>query len=586
MLFSEKSNSPVNIPNQTLAFSSPFSRSAFEETLTIEGRCIVGLDVEIYDTPELVTSIECDEDGVFSAELNLPGTTSTVEIMLIQRESEGSDPIETAFRTFLRFNFEGNSRFENALTVLNRRCLECHDSGANKPELNFDYNLESDFITNEWIIPQDEHNSKLLNRTKFHNGVTSAPANGENMPKGAERYNAFTEQEYNILKYWVVNMQQFSSTVEILSPSSEATVASTVVLSGNCEAGKDVHIFFGSFKIGEYPCSGNFSELLPVTGPDGIVTFSVRQFDVNEEIIGDDTIRLNKDTSSIQAVEIMNPAALTETSSELEIEGICHRGLSLEFSLSGNIISSLNCPISESFQQIINLTGDDGLKELIISQVDGLGTIQSQFSRSFVKDSVAPILTFDPAVPQNGSEVLGSLPLSGRCETGLNVYIVGTGISNPVTLNCNNSQEWSYTVLFTSEAEMKQVVISSADIAGNETTIMRNFRRFPQGSLIITSPQQGAVVQTQVLLSGICTPNFPMQFSGHSNASFSSTCPENGQFQQLLEINVADGTREIVVDQEIGSFQQIRASVFIIKTLRPLIFLLLLLKIIPKLMEM
>ena len=90
-------------------------------------------------------------------------------------------------------------------------------------------------------------------------------------------------------------------------------------------------------------------------------------------------------------------------------------------------------------------------------------TASTTISRIF--DTVAPVLTI--ATPATASYTkLGSVVLSGACETGLLVNVGGTGLSTIGTTPCASST-FSTTVSFSAGDGSKNMTVSQTDAAGN-----------------------------------------------------------------------------------------------------------------------
>lgn len=559
--FSDR-RSPLSEQTGSLEFISPGAFSTFQNNLLIVGKCFPESVIQIHRLPDLLQTIDCEESSTFNTLINIEGPDGEVEIRLSQISSLNNNPI-TATRTFIKSNSASSDNyFQKAMIVMQNRCLHCH--GSNGPaHLVFDYVKEEDFVNNGWIIPGDEHASKITNRTKFHNGVTNAPPNAENMPMGGS-YNSFRLEEYEDLRNWVVNTEVQANLVNIFSPVQSASVVSNVLISGSCQENIDVVLFQDEVQIATTNCDGNFSRLIPISGADGEKVLIARQYDTQNEIIGTDSVTIIKDTGNTVNVQIQQPSPLTRTRKDILVEGVCSVGLDLKFTIqSSSINPSIEaCNAQGTFSKLIELQGADGEKTIIIDQQDQLQTVLSSDSRIFIKDTTPPALTF--IAPEEGEKAVTGLVLNGECEESLPITVSGNGITNPATINCEQGA-WQYTVLFTQGLGIKNVTLRSTDQASNTSFVSRNFERVDTTEtpiLSIASPVNNFHTQTEVILTGICTPNIDLNISGDVQSE-TIPCTENGQFERVKSLIGLDGIKQIIVSQSVnGNTLSDQVSVF------------------------
>ena len=541
------SRSPSQVKFQELMISSPSAYSTFHTALILKGYCQFGMSVQIYHLGKIVDTHECQKEQKFSTTIRPEGPDGVVTIDFYQVEPRSGEVLS---RVSIAFTKSSVNTFDPALSVLANNCLNCH--GVNSGSLNFDFTSEQDFIDKGWVVPGSEELSKLTNRTKHFQGVTTASPGAQNMPMGSA-YKDFKRDEYNILRDWVVSLQTRVNPVNIVTPLEQASVVSTVLVSGTCDSEYDVIISLDQSSVATLSCSGTFERLISVPGVDGVKVISVVQYDEDNQMIGSDSVSVKKDTLSVANVEIVAPDSMATFQQNLLLEGNCSSGLNLRLSIDGEEISTnqLTCSSGGDFQQQVSLPGLDGQKNILVEQLDQFGNILGSNNRIFLKDNVAPELSI--SMPDAGTAGLSGLTMSGTCETNAPVSFSGSGLSNPSSFVCMNSN-WSYTALFSSGLGTKNIVVSSSDRAGNSIQISRTFTRvqtLAQPVLEIATPLSLFRTQEDVVLTGLCTPEINITFSGDITND-SSLCPQSGTFEKLVKLLGNDGEKTIRIRQTVN----------------------------------
>ncbi|MBS1961388.1 MAG: hypothetical protein JST04_04165 [Bdellovibrionales bacterium] len=154
----------------------------------------------------------------------------------------------------------------------------------------------------------------------------------------------------------------------------------------------------------------------------------------------------------------------------------------------------------------------DGAFTVTADHSDAVGNAAPQDSRSFIKDTVAPVVAISsPAAGSfvNNSNVT-SFAVSGTCtENGVNVVLSGDASKS---ISCSGGA-WSTTVDFSGAADGTVTLTSTqTDTAGNSLARSRTFTKDTSAPTVaITSPTSGSALNIQnanaFAVSGTCSEN-------------------------------------------------------------------------------
>src|SRR4051812_32468824 len=111
----------------------------------------------------------------------LPAAPKKTDLVFEEKKLPGKDPI---------VEVKDGTNFEKAVAVMNKNCLSCHNSNADRVFLLSSDPQENDFIKQSMIVPGNSRSSLLIQRMQ-HSGE-----GGGNMPL----YNQdFTLDEFNTI---------------------------------------------------------------------------------------------------------------------------------------------------------------------------------------------------------------------------------------------------------------------------------------------------------------------------------------------------------------------------------------------------
>lgn len=261
--------------------------------------------------------------------------------------------------------------------------------------------------------------------------------------------------------------------ISFVSPLAGTSAQNGVTITGSCEGVLPITIGGpGLSSPTSTTCNfGSFSQAIVFTSGDGTKTITISQTD-SAGNVGSASRDFVNDTTP-PALAITGPAANTSAQTGVTLTGTCETGLAL--SLSGVGLSSpasATCS-SGAFSQAVTFTAGDGVKNIIVSQVDLAGNSSSD-NRDFIKDTTPPAI--DIVGPPAGTAAQASVTLTGHCETGLTITYGGTGILSTITGACSGGT-YSQQVFFSSGDGTKTITVSQTDSAGNTGTASMDYVR-------------------------------------------------------------------------------------------------------------
>lgn len=329
----------------------------------------------------------------------------------------------------------------------------------------------------------------------------------------------------------------------IAAPVAGTAAQSSLSLSGACESGLAVSITGAVSAASTATCTaGGFSSNITFSAGDGTKAISVSQTDSAGNVATVSRSFLRKNTGP--NLTIATPAANSVAKTSVTIAGTCEGTNAIQITGSGAIATSASCT-SSAFSIAVNLSSGDGAKVISLSQSDTIGNVTT-VSRSFVKDSTAPILTFTS--PASGTVAKTSVNISGTCEANGTIQIFGAGVSAASTTTCANSL-FSATATLSSGDGAKTISISQTDAAGNLGSAALNVVRDNTAPITtVVTPAPNVLTKANLQISGACETGLTVSFSG-TNVTVTTAVCSAGAYTKLVTLTGADGAKSISVGQ-------------------------------------
>jgi uncharacterized delta-60 repeat protein len=313
-------------------------------------------------------------------------------------------------------------------------------------------------------------------------------------------------------------------TVTLSFTSNHPLTGSTATLGGSsvtpsCVAGTGVTV--------------NCTATLTVTGgapvADGVVAFSI-----SVTTVGGTTVTPVTATNDSSSVTVLRATPATPSVSVTSptnnttpgITGSCTTGDGVTVAVAGQ---TLTTTCASSAYSVTPTAIADGSYTVSVTQTDAAGNVSTAATTPLVIDTVAPVVTI--STPTN-TQPIGASTISGTCESGYNVLVLGTGFTpNSGTILCV-SGGYSYSITITGATTFS---VSETDGAGNTTSATGN-TTVPAGinpiwSLSVNvSTGSGA---TSGGSSGMITP--PVSVNGVGGITFTKK-----QFLKNLVLRMSD----------------------------------------------
>lgn len=329
------------------------------------------------------------------------------------------------------------------------------------------------------------------------------------------------------------------------SPASGTSFQGSVTVVGTCENGLTVSVAGSPASDISAPssmtcASGAFSLNISLAGSDGSKSLVLSSTDAaaNTSTV---SFSLLKDTTA-PALAFTNPAAGTAGKNGLTIEGTCEVNLPITLSGAGLTSPTSATCVNGVFSEDIVFTAVDGNKVIEIAQADGAGN-NTTATRTFVKDATGPVLTI--ASPAANTSAKNGVTLAGTCEEGLSIALSGSGLASPASTTCATGGNFSVAVIFSATDGTKTISVSQTDLAGNITTVSRDFIRdnvAPAFTFASTAIQNQSNNLNYVNFSGACETGATITVKLNSVTDGTTDCAD-GVWLYRTASQVTDATR-------------------------------------------
>lgn len=334
----------------------------------------------------------------------------------------------------------------------------------------------------------------------------------------------------------------------ITEPTEFQPFNNTVNVRGTCEPGYPVTIA-GKDNINSQTVqcvNGEFSASVSFSNGDGTKELDVFQATGADGFTVTDRRCFTKDTVPPVVSIIGNTGAQSTNQTTVRLEGICESGLDVMIS-GPHLTNSVTTRCENGrFSTNVSFTGPDGLKNVVARQEDRAGN-SGQDAKDYMIDLTPPVVVINS--PSANTLTRGELTLGGQCESGVRVFISGSGLSVPaLSTDCVNGQ-FSVPITLSSGDGIKAIIASQTDAAGNTGSDTRNFVKDNTAPNVrITMPAANTSHSGSLALSGTCETGLNVLLSG-SLASNQTVACVNGQFSAQLSLMAPDGIKTIEASQ-------------------------------------
>jgi large repetitive protein len=302
--------------------------------------------------------------------------------------------------------------------------------------------------------------------------------------------------------------------ITIDSPAVNTITQGALTLSGQCENGAPNILISGDITESlSVPCQeGEYSSSVNLSGGDGSKSVSINQ--ANSATVARSFI---KDTTP-PIITFTSPIANTATQGEITINGACESELDLQ--VSGDVANATHSCTGSTYSLSLNLMGDDGVKNVTLSQTDLAGN-NTTISRSFVKDTIPPVLTQTLLNSPHHSNT-NTLTIGGACENDLPIIINNDG-TEEASISCS-SETWSYEVATQTVDATYDYTIVQEDLALNSTEVTFQWLRNTTPPTLTINNDELLTKTDSVSFSGTCdSAHGEISLSGAQTLSISCT---------------------------------------------------------------
>lgn len=333
----------------------------------------------------------------------------------------------------------------------------------------------------------------------------------------------------------------------ITAPEANEPFNSKVQIKGTCANGYAVMIRgTGLDNILEAECAnGEFEALVQFNEGDGTKEIDVAQKTDGKQDIFDRRC-FAQDTTPPQVKIIAENARQALNKKTIPVQGTCEANLDVEISGPQLLTTATTQCSGGRFKVDVTFAGDDGLKNVIATQIDRAGN-KGNDDQDYLTDTLAPRVTL--LSPAQNSITNGNVTVTGTCETGIPVVLEGHLLNNLIKVNCVD-EKFSSDLALSKGDGIKNIIASQTDLAGNRGEDNRDLIKDTTAPEVkITSPAANLVTKSQINLEGSCESPYAVSIGGTGlSQNQSATCADN-KFKALIQLASPDGKKDIVVTQ-------------------------------------
>ncbi len=226
------------------------------------------------------------------------------------------------------------------------------------------------------------------------------------------------------------------------------------------------------------------------------------------------------------------------------VMGKCLRGRPIKLFVDGVSAGPDSTCDGGLFSAEVALLGDDGLKQIIVSQFDISGR-EIQDSVSVNKDTQAPAVAL--VTVTRLATPAGAYSLTGTCEAGVDLSISGDIASLLTGAACVNGV-FQVTANLSPGDGVKNLVVQQTDKAGNvgQGTMAHTVDTMPP-VLTVAAPQMNAVFKDSVTISGTCETGLRVVAAGAGLSAPVEVLCSAGNYSLSAALSAGDGPKEILL---------------------------------------
>ncbi len=329
---------------------------------------------------------------------------------------------------------------------------------------------------------------------------------------------------------------------KITSPPKDQFVHPAITVSGTCDGTVDVRIGGGGLNpaVTTACADGQFSQAITLVSPDGLKDLHVSQ----DGIVGLNKRCVMLDTTPPRVL-ITTPITPYVNSTFISVIGECESGFDVNLSQAGGGNLTTACA-NGRFQAQFPSTGGDGSKTITASQTDRANNTGSD-EQIYIVDTTIPIVRI--LTPAANTIVKNNVAVTGTCESGLPVRLVGTAPQPAVTTTCDNGQ-FSSTININPREAVLYITAEQTDLAGNRGWDQRNvIRDTTPPAITIVGPAAGTVGRTGLTVVGTCTNDLPVNLTGLGLATPMTVACVTGNWTAAVTFSNGDGTKNVIASQ-------------------------------------
>lgn len=247
-------------------------------------------------------------------------------------------------------------------------------------------------------------------------------------------------------------------------------------------------------------------------------------------------------SSGILSVTSISPSSNIKT--DFTVTGQCNDSTTLiSAMLDATTLASFSC-MPPQFSATISVPGVDGAKNIRLVQ----GSLSVDIP--IVKDTTSPQLSISLPT-QDATPTATAVQFSGQCETGSTISILAGPNLVPSSSNvlCSGGA-FQFTATASGAGGTRSLTINSTDLAGNKSSVSREFIYVVPPSVSITSPSSGTLASLGATISGVCEPSIlTVVLAGSGAVNPVTVSCIAGVFSGSVDFTAAEGIKSITATQ-------------------------------------
>lgn len=370
-------------------------------------------------------------------------------------------------------------------------------------------------------------------------------------------------------------------TITTPANNSSHSISSVINVGGTCEGSSEVTIM-GAAISGFHTvncAAGVYSMPVPTVALGGNpLSIIVTQKDaVGNHKVASRNVRLTvPQDSTSPAVKITVPAdgVTINRNSLVVVAGTCEEGLNV--AITGNALvegGSVMCQPSGTFSKVLTVSHIAAVNRTITATqrdaANNSGQSTVTFNVGSNPDVTAPAVTISSPAADSQHQNTSVIQISGSCQNGIPVYIMGSALSDSATANCNGGSYTTGVMASSSGGDNLDIIAYQMDAEGNVGVVSRTVNVFvvpnpnpPALTIDFPTPGQTYGRGGVIIIAGQCMPGYQVTASGSAlqYQDVRASCSSGGSYSFITNLRNSAATNASIVVTQRDHFWRLKTA--------------------------